>query len=136
MWLESSASVSYSSPAGCTRAAWPPAPAPLHGSSLMPQEYMSGWMVDKVKQFFVLWRLLEKLNGCVAQAFGRNAARATGSEALMSVQTVEAPTGTARREGAVSPWLVLVLVGLAQFMVILDATVVNVALPSIQRALH
>ena len=35
-----------------------------------------------------------------------------------------------------SPWLVLVLVALAQFMVILDATVVNVALPSIQRGLH
>src|SRR5579885_2727485 len=33
-------------------------------------------------------------------------------------------------------WLVLVLVCLAQFMVILDATIVNVALPSIQRALH
>ena len=31
-----------------------------------------------------------------------------------------------------NPWLVLVLVCLAQFMVILDATVVNVALPSIQ----
>ena len=30
------------------------------------------------------------------------------------------------------PWLVLVLVCLAQFMVVLDATVVNVALPSIQ----
>jgi EmrB/QacA subfamily drug resistance transporter len=30
------------------------------------------------------------------------------------------------------PWLVLVLVCLAQFMVILDATIVNVALPSIQ----
>jgi len=36
----------------------------------------------------------------------------------------------------VSPWLVLVLVGLAQFMVVLDATIVNVALPSIQRGLH
>ena len=35
-----------------------------------------------------------------------------------------------------SPWLVLVLVGLAQFMVVLDATIVNVALPSIQRGLH
>jgi len=34
-----------------------------------------------------------------------------------------------------NPWLVLVLVCLAQFMVILDATVVNVALPSIQRDL-
>ncbi len=31
-----------------------------------------------------------------------------------------------------NPWVVLVLVCLAQFMVVLDATVVNVALPSIQ----
>lgn len=36
------------------------------------------------------------------------------------------------RAHGVSPWLVLVLVCLAQFMVILDATIVNVALPSIQ----
>jgi EmrB/QacA subfamily drug resistance transporter len=35
-----------------------------------------------------------------------------------------------------NPWLVLVLVCLAQFMVVLDATVVNVALPSIQRDLQ
>ena len=34
--------------------------------------------------------------------------------------------------GRTNPWLVLVLVCLAQFMVILDATIVNVALPSIQ----
>jgi EmrB/QacA subfamily drug resistance transporter len=33
-------------------------------------------------------------------------------------------------------WLVLVLVCIAQFMVILDATIVNVALPSIQHGLH
>src|SRR5436853_2600520 len=33
-------------------------------------------------------------------------------------------------------WLVLVIVCLAQFMVILDATIVNVALPSIQTGLH
>ena len=32
-------------------------------------------------------------------------------------------------------WVVLVLVCLAQFMVILDATIVNVALPSIQQDL-
>ena len=36
------------------------------------------------------------------------------------------------RAHSVDPWLVLVLVCLAQFMVILDATIVNVALPSIQ----
>jgi EmrB/QacA subfamily drug resistance transporter len=35
----------------------------------------------------------------------------------------------------VNPWLVLTLVCIAQFMVILDATIVNVALPSIQRDL-
>ena len=34
-----------------------------------------------------------------------------------------------------NPWLVLVLVCMAQFMVILDATIVNVALPSIQEDL-
>jgi EmrB/QacA subfamily drug resistance transporter len=33
-------------------------------------------------------------------------------------------------------WLILVIACLAQFMVILDATIVNVALPSIQRGLH
>jgi EmrB/QacA subfamily drug resistance transporter len=36
---------------------------------------------------------------------------------------------------SVNPWLVLVLVCMAQFMVVLDATVVNVALPSIQKDL-
>jgi EmrB/QacA subfamily drug resistance transporter len=35
-----------------------------------------------------------------------------------------------------NPWLVLVIVGIAQFMVILDATIVNVALPSSQHGLH
>src|SRR3954467_12385028 len=33
-------------------------------------------------------------------------------------------------------WLVLVIVCVAQFMVVLDATIVNVALPSIQSGLH
>jgi EmrB/QacA subfamily drug resistance transporter len=33
-------------------------------------------------------------------------------------------------------WLVLVIACLAQFMVVLDATVVNIALPSVQRGLH
>src|SRR5262245_63744488 len=38
-----------------------------------------------------------------------------------------------RRE--TNPWVVLVLICLAQFMVVLDATIVNVALPSIQQDL-
>jgi EmrB/QacA subfamily drug resistance transporter len=36
---------------------------------------------------------------------------------------------------APNPWLILVLICFAQFMVVLDATVVNVALPSIQKDL-
>jgi MFS family permease len=39
-------------------------------------------------------------------------------------------------ERHVNPWLVLSLVCLAQFMVVLDATIVNVALPSIQADLQ
>jgi len=35
-----------------------------------------------------------------------------------------------------NPWLVLVIACLAQFMVVLDASVVNIALPSVQRGLH
>ena len=33
-------------------------------------------------------------------------------------------------------WLILTVVGVAQVMVVLDTTVVNIALPSTQRALH
>lgn len=40
------------------------------------------------------------------------------------------------RSTAPNRWAVLALVGVAQLMVVLDATVVNVALPSAQRALH
>jgi EmrB/QacA subfamily drug resistance transporter len=39
-------------------------------------------------------------------------------------------------EKTANRWLVLVIACMAQFMVVLDATVVNVALPSIQRGLH
>ena len=35
-----------------------------------------------------------------------------------------------------SHWLILILLALAQFMVVLDISIVNVALPSIQRAFH
>src|SRR5690348_14600325 len=43
---------------------------------------------------------------------------------------------SAVRRTATNPWVVLVLICLAQFMVVLDATIVNVALPSIQTDLH
>ena len=33
-------------------------------------------------------------------------------------------------------WTILVILALAQLMVVLDATIVNIALPSAQRALH
>ena len=51
---------------------------------------------------------------------------------------VVAPSGDAR--AAENPhharrWLILVMIGLAQLMVVLDLTVLNIALPSAQRAL-
>jgi EmrB/QacA subfamily drug resistance transporter len=39
-------------------------------------------------------------------------------------------------DGSPSHWLILILVALAQFMVVLDVSIVNVALPSIQKAFH
>jgi MFS family permease len=41
-----------------------------------------------------------------------------------------------RAIGASDPWLVVVIVCVAQFMVVLDATIVNVTLPTIQRGLR
>lgn len=35
-----------------------------------------------------------------------------------------------------NPWLILVLVAMAQFIVVLDTSIVNVALPAIQKSLH
>jgi EmrB/QacA subfamily drug resistance transporter len=51
---------------------------------------------------------------------------------------LEAASVAARpvEEHGVNRWFVLVLVCVAQFMVVLDATIVNVALPSIQTGLH
>src|SRR5690348_11913037 len=50
----------------------------------------------------------------------------------MEASAAASPAGTRSR---VSPNAVLALVAVAQFMVVLDATVVNVALPTVQRAL-
>ncbi|MGH2870200.1 MAG: MFS transporter [Solirubrobacteraceae bacterium] len=54
----------------------------------------------------------------------------------MSAITIQKPSETSAGRGAINPWLVLVIACLAQFMVVLDATVVNIALPSVQRGLH
>ena len=53
----------------------------------------------------------------------------------------QAPTGSAdipraTPRPASNRWAVLVLVGVAQLMVTLDVTIVQIALPSAQRALH
>jgi EmrB/QacA subfamily drug resistance transporter len=59
----------------------------------------------------------------------------------MSEMSIPNGPGQAAGDGLASPpdprrWLILGVVGLAQLMVILDATIVNIALPSAQRALH
>ena len=54
----------------------------------------------------------------------------------MSTTVIPSPTVTQPSVRSASPWLVLVVACLAQFMVVLDATVVNIALPSVQRGLH
>src|SRR5947199_3599268 len=52
----------------------------------------------------------------------------------MSSQTMEIPTLAGRSDGR--RWLALALVVAAQFMVVLDVAIVNVALPSIKTDLH
>jgi PAS domain S-box-containing protein len=52
-----------------------------------------------------------------------------------SVPSAFAPAGQARRPDR-RRWFVLVVVGLAQLMIVLDVTVVNIALPSAQKTLH
>ncbi|HEY4830810.1 MAG TPA: MFS transporter [Solirubrobacteraceae bacterium] len=54
----------------------------------------------------------------------------TDSTAVTATRASVAPADATNR------WLILIIACLAQFMVVLDATVVNVALPSIQRGLH
>src|SRR3977135_1233159 len=54
----------------------------------------------------------------------------------MSATVLERPPNVAGSSRSSNRWVVLVIACLAQFMVVLDATVVNVALPSIQQGLH
>jgi EmrB/QacA subfamily drug resistance transporter len=51
------------------------------------------------------------------------------------METYERPAQAIQSETEQKPWTTLILLGLAQFMVILDITVVNVALPSISNDL-
>jgi hypothetical protein len=59
-----------------------------------------------------------------------SAARPAPSEPSPAV-----PADPAGPEPGRSRWLILAVVGVAQLMVVLDATIVNIALPSAQRAL-
>jgi EmrB/QacA subfamily drug resistance transporter len=43
---------------------------------------------------------------------------------------------TTKKEGGTNHWLILILLALAQFMVVLDVSIVNVALPSIQHTFN
>lgn len=62
----------------------------------------------------------------------RGSSRARGPDGPVTTGTGPALAGAA---GHQRPWTLLILLSVAQFMVILDATVVNVALPSIARSL-
>ena len=53
--------------------------------------------------------------------------------AVVAVSERARPSGVAA--GSARRWWILGVVGLAQLMVILDATIVNIALPSAQRSL-
>src|SRR5262249_22833038 len=66
------------------------------------------------------------------RSHGSDSSSSSSGVPMTALTSVLAPPG--RRH--VNPWLVLTLVCLAQFMVILDATIVNVALPTLQEDLH
>jgi EmrB/QacA subfamily drug resistance transporter len=53
------------------------------------------------------------------------------------MSAVSIPAGhSAASQGGRARWLLLVVIALAQLMIVLDATIMNIALPSAQRALH
>jgi EmrB/QacA subfamily drug resistance transporter len=57
------------------------------------------------------------------------------SRPMPSGPSPAAPAASAEPGAGARRWLVLAIVGVAQLMVVLDATIVNIALPSAQRAL-
>lgn len=64
------------------------------------------------------------------------AARATTPEDPEATEPAEEEGGTPAPASAHARWWGLVIISLAQLMVVLDATIVNIALPSAQRELH
>jgi EmrB/QacA subfamily drug resistance transporter len=72
----------------------------------------------------------------IAGATATPEASAATPEAAAATPEAAAATAHPAPGRAANRWLVLVIACMAQFMVVLDATVVNVALPSIQRGLH
>ena len=62
----------------------------------------------------------------------------TSATATQTASPADSPLARAPGEEAPDPrrWLILAVVALAQLMVVLDATIVNIALPSAQQALH
>jgi EmrB/QacA subfamily drug resistance transporter len=63
-------------------------------------------------------------------------ASSSPSDAKSTAKAPQAKIVEAPSQGSGRKWVILVIACLAQFMVVLDATIVNVALPSIQRGLH
>ena len=61
---------------------------------------------------------------------------APANTAAVAPRAAKAQAQTPHTDRQSNRWLILVIACLAQFMVVLDATVVNVALPSIQKGLH
>ncbi len=62
--------------------------------------------------------------------------RSTFTSSLLSTTLHTSGGAVSTQTKANNRWLVLVIACLAQFMVVLDNTIVNVALPSIQKGLH
>jgi hypothetical protein len=61
--------------------------------------------------------------------------RLGAAPATPSAPSLVAPAASPGPEAGGRRWLILAVIGAAQLMVVLDATIVNIALPSAQRAL-
>ncbi len=116
-------------------------PLPPHPATATPLARSARLVSMAVSEDFLIGRA-----PIVAEGLGRSPYQAfadpiAGASAVMSVETTAtpgvpntAPVEDQAKAGSASRWL-LVVCCVAQFMVILDLSIVNVALPSIQSAL-